>query len=465
MLRYKVSPGFHNADGLVRLGCGQADVSEMSYVNLGRLSEQQGSRSKVVLGFAQETVTGIFGQRGSGKSYTLGTIIESLGAKDAEANLGINIGDRAVLLLDTLNIYQYSARSVSTIRDDSLRERLSKKNASFEVKETNISVDIYYPEGKKQSFYTSTYEPFALDTRFIRPEDYAHIFDINLFKDPVGHLLQAAFDAVKNTGYYYKSVSRQGKEEAGLVELIEYLSDETNTDGTFERSTIRALRSRLQSLAQDKLFSSTPTSVSSMVKAGKVAILLLGHLDPPKRSLVAAILIRQLFNLRSAASEASKALKLDHTISGDEHAAAVKIMEEAPTRTLLCIDEAQGYAPPSKANPCTSILIQYVKEGRNHGLSLMVTSQQPSAIHSEILSQMDCVVAHRLTVQPDIDAVLRGAKGRSPDKISSGTQELSLHDLLRELKQGQAYISHGDATRSFITEIRPRVTAHGGIEV
>ncbi|MDP7445150.1 MAG: hypothetical protein QGF64_05715, partial [Candidatus Poseidoniia archaeon] len=105
-----------------------------------------------------------------------------------------------------------------------------------------------------------------------------------------------------------------------------------------------------------------------------------------------------------------------------------------------------------------------VKEGRNHGLSLMITSQQPSAIHPEILSQVDCVIAHRLTVQSDIDAVLRSAKGRSPEKISSGTQALSPHDLLRELAQGQAYISHGDTTRAFISEIRPRVTAHGGIE-
>ena len=77
---------------------------------------------------------------------------------------------------------------------------------------------------------------------------------------------------------------------------------------------------------------------------------------------------------------------------------------------------------------------------------------------------MDCVIAHRLTVQSDIDAVLRSAKGRSPEKISSGTQVLSIHDLLRELAQGQAYISHGDALRAFMAEIRPRVTAHGGIE-
>jgi len=463
MLRYKVSPGLRDEGGTICLGCGKSSIDEITHVNLGRLSEQ-GSQPKVVLGLVREVVTGIFGQRGSGKSYTLGTIIESLGAKDAGANIGFNIKDRAVLLLDTLNIYQYAAVPVSNIPDDSLRKILSRKIAGFGLKETDISIRTYYPEGHRQGFYTSRYEPFALDTSLIRPEDYAHIFEFDLFKDPTGHLLLAAFDAIRNTGYTYNSVARAGKEEAGLSELIEYLSDETNTAGSFEYTTVRALRSRLQSLARDELFSSTPTSVSSMVKADKVTILLLGHLAPPMRSLTAAILVRQLFNLRSIASEANKTLRLDSTISDEQRAVALKTIAASPPRTLLCIDEAQGYAPPSKANPCTSILIQYVKEGRNHGLSLMIASQQPSAIHPEILSQVDCVVAHRLTVQSDIDAVIRNAKGRSPEKISSGAQTLSVHDLLRELAQGQAYISHGDTTRAFITEIRPRVTAHGGIE-
>jgi len=463
MLRYRVSPGLRDQDGTVCLGCDPASMNQITHANLGRLSEQ-GSRPKVVLGFDREAVIGIFGQRGSGKSYTLGTVIEALGTKDPEANIGFNVNDRAVLLFDTLNIYQYSAVPVSQIPDESLRKEFSAKLATFNLKETDIAVRTYYPEGLRQGFYTSRYKPFALDTSLVRLEDYAHIFEIDLFKDPTGHLLLAAFDGVKNSGYTYNSVSREGDKNAGLPQLIEYLSDESNTSDSFERTTVRAVRSRLESLARDEMFSATPTALSSMLRPGEVTILLFGHLPPPMRSLIAAILVRQLFNLRSSAAEAHKTMRLDGTISENERAEALRTVELAPPRTLICIDEAHGYAPPSKANPCTSVLIQYVKEGRNHGLSLMMTSQQPSAIHPEILSQVDCVIAHRLTVQSDIDAVLRSAKGRSPEKMSSGTQALSPHDLLRELAQGQAYISHGDATRAFIMEIRPRVTAHGGIE-
>ena len=437
MLRYKVSPGIRDEDGTICLGCDRTRINQTTHVNLGRLSEQ-GLRPNVVLGFAREIVAGIFGQRGSGKSYSLGTIIEALGAKDAEANIGLNVDDRAVLLLDTLNIYQYAAVPVSKIPDEGLRKMLSAKIAGFGIKETDISIRTYYPEGRWQAFYTKRYEPFALDTSLIRPEDYAHIFEIDLFKDPIGHLLLAAFDAVKNSGYTYKSVFRAGKEEGNLSELIEYLSDETNTAGNFERTTVRALRSRLQSLARDKLFSSTPTQVSSMVMAGEVTILLLGQLAPPMRSLTAAILVRQLFNLRSAASEANKTLRLDGTISEDERAAAQKTIGASPPHTLLCIDEAQGYAPPSKTNPCTSILIQYVKEGRNHGLSLMMTSQQPSAIHLEILSQVDCVVAHRLTVQSDIDAVIRSVKGADlPRGCPAGRRRSRFMTCLGSLRRGR----------------------------
>jgi len=463
MLRYRVTPILRDKNGIITLGFKISNLNQITHANLGRLSEQ-GSRPKVILGFDREAVVGIFGQRGSGKSYTLGTVIEALGNNDTEANIGLNVNDRAVLLFDTLNIYQYTSVPVSSIYDKSLRDKLSKKIKSFNLKETEINIRPFYPEGRRQNFYTSDYTSFSIDTSYIRPEDYAHIFGIDLYKDPTGHLLLSAFDSIKYTGYNTDSGSRDGNENAGIAHLIEYLSYDANTSNDFEHNTVRALRSRLESLARDEMFSSEPTDLNTILRSGEVTVILLGHLSPPMRSLVAAILVRRLFNLRSIAAEAKKTLLLNSTLSDKNRSEAQKTLEQAPPRTLLCIDEAHGYIPTSKSIPSTSVLIQYVKEGRNHGLSLMITSQQPSAIHKEVLSQMDCVIAHRLTVQSDIDAVLKNAKGRSPEKISSAKQDLSVHDLLRELERGQAYISHGDVRRSFITEIRPRVTAHGGIE-
>ena len=97
-------------------------------------------------------------------------------------------------------------------------ETLSAKIAEFrQSKKLNIAVRTFYPEGHRQGFYTSRYQPFALDTSLIRPEDYAHIFDIDLFKDPTGHLLLAAFDATKSSGYTYKSATRAAKQRCRSV--------------------------------------------------------------------------------------------------------------------------------------------------------------------------------------------------------------------------------------------------------
>ena len=92
---------------------------------------RQGARPNVALGFSREVVTGIFGQRGSGKSYTLGAIVEGLGTTDTDANIGHNVCDRAVLLLDTLNIYQYAAIQVSKIPDETVRKALSARLSGF----------------------------------------------------------------------------------------------------------------------------------------------------------------------------------------------------------------------------------------------------------------------------------------------------------------------------------------------
>jgi DNA helicase HerA-like ATPase len=409
-------------------------------------------------------VVGIFGQRGSGKSFTLGALLEGLGATDQTAGIGQNIGDRGVLVLDTLNIYQYGTIPVSKIADAELRKESARAAAVFGVKETEIRLDISYPAGYKEDFYPLSYESFALSTANILPDDYGHIFELDIYKDPMGQLLLAAFDAIKDSGYTAGGRFVGGSPNSGLTQLVECLENDPTISANFGQTTVRALVARLRTLLRNPLFSDVGTPLNALVRAGRVRVLLLGQLAPSVRSVVAALIVRQLFDQRAKAAEANKALRLNSQLTLEEQAAAKRITENMAPRTVLCIDEAQGYAPPTKDRPSTGVLIQFVKEGRNHGLSLVITSQQPSSIHPELLSQLDCAVSHRLTVASDVEAVLRNAKGRSPENISSGAQELDERGLIRELRTGQAWVSHIDAERSFVLEVRPRVTAHGGIE-
>jgi hypothetical protein len=462
-LRYRITPALTPPASGIVLGSNAGDIQNTTHALLGRLAEQ-GTAAPVRFSFGAECVLGIFGKRGMGKSYTLGGILEALACNVPTSPIGHNTGDRAVLVLDTLNIYQYSVLPVSQIVDPALRTRAQEDLRAFGLTEQPVQIDISFPAGQGMPFYPAEYQAFALDTAQIRPEDYAHIFDVDLYREAMGQLLLAAHDAIKESGYTVNNAFRPGSEAAGLRELVECITSDPIMNQSFAPDTRRAVLARLSSLQRLPLFTDPPTSIANLLRPGRVRLLLLGQLSPALRSVVAGLLLRQLFNVRAVAAEAAKMLRLRSNLDADRKRQAEEIVRQSPPKTLVCIDEAQGYAPPTKSNPCTQVLIQFVKEGRNHGLSLCFTSQQPSAVHSEVLSQIDSVISHRLAVPTDIDAVLRNAKGRSPQKINSGQYELTEADLLRELAEGQAWVSHADAQRSMVLEVRPRVSAHGGIE-
>lgn len=461
--RYRVTPEIREKDGALVLGRGEAGRRKVPKgILVGKLAEQ-GPECSVWWSFERETVVGIFGKRGSGKSYTLGVFVEGLAAEAAESVVG-SVEDRAALVLDTLNIFQYAPVRCSEIPDETLRGEAVRQLRAFGLTDSPLNVRVSYPAGTEEPFYPETYEPFAVDTELIRPEDYAHLFEINLYRDPMGQLLLAAQEMAIERGRGARSGGGGTERGVTLRELVECLEEESELSEQFAEETRRALGARLGALFRMPMFSEAGTPLNDLLRAGECRVLLLGRLEPPLRSVVAALLTRQVFNARARAAEANKFLRLRAREGSDEYAMAHDVVRRSPPRTVLLIDEAQGYAPPSQSNPCTQILIQYVKEGRNHGLSLVFASQQPSAVHPEVLSQMDAVVAHRLTVATDIAATKKHAKGQSPHKIMSGGAVLSPEDLLRDLSQGQAWVSHGDSARAVVLQVRPRISAHGGIE-
>ncbi len=108
------------------------------------------------------------------------------------------------------------------------------------------------------------------------------------------------------------------------------------------------------------------------------------------------------------------------------------------------------------------MLTRFVREGRNYGLSFMVATQQPTALDSRILAQVDTLIAHKLTVQGDIDYVRRNLKSNLPQEVVHSGRMLEFDELLRTLDVGQALVSNSEAERAALVDIRPRVSVHGG---
>jgi len=72
-----------------------------------------------------------------------------------------------------------------------------------------------------------------------------------------------------------------------------------------------------------------------------------------------------------------------------ERAEREAIVRNAPPKTWIVIDEAQDLIPAGRKTAATGPLIKLVKEGRNFGLSLVITTQQPRAVDSRVLSQVE----------------------------------------------------------------------------
>ena len=71
----------------------------------------------------------------------------------------------------------------------------------------------------------------------------------------------------------------------------------------------------------------------------------------------------------------------------------------------IIIDEAHEFLPQDKKTIATDSLIQLLREGRQPGISVVLATQQPGKIHTDVMTQSDIVISHRVTSQPDVEAL------------------------------------------------------------
>jgi DNA helicase HerA-like ATPase len=96
-----------------------------------------------------------------------------------------------------------------------------------------------------------------------------------------------------------------------------------------------------------------------------------------------------------------------------------------------------------------------LREGRQPGISLVLATQQPGVIHRDAMTQADVVIAHRLTAQPDIEA------------LNSIMQTYLLESIRKSMSdlpslKGSALILDDNSERIYPIRVRPKYTWHGG---
>jgi len=98
-----------------------------------------------------------------------------------------------------------------------------------------------------------------------------------------------------------------------------------------------------------------------------------------------------------------------------------------------------------------------VKEGRQPGLSFVAVSQQPGAIDTDLLSQCDLLIIHKITAQEDLSAV---------SKLGQSYIRGDLKVYIKRIREpGEVIIVDDHEERLWMGHVRERETRHGGSEL
>lgn len=200
------------------------------------------------------------------------------------------------------------------------------------------------------------------------------------------------------------------------------------------------LRGLLRMVASWGLFSGK-ASFDSLLESGSVSIIDLsgyGH-EPEVKSCIVASLARALYDARVEARRREEGRR------------------EVPL-VWLFIDEAHMFMDYTADMRAGRVLTnEWLRQGRQPGLSLVLATQRPSALGKDVLSQADLIVCHRLTLRDDVEALESARPAYVKEPVPDAISRLG--------KERGAAIVIDDATESYhVIKVRPRMSEHGGGE-
>ncbi len=403
--------------GLVLLGKGYVKMGQ--YTSLSNPIYMDVARSHVVL---------VAGKRGSGKSYTLGVIAEELSNLPKETSQNI-----ASLIFDTMGIYW-------TMKFENQKDKNLLNE--WKLKPKNLPVKIFVPAGH-YDFYTEKGIPadksFALDVTELNSEDWVLTFGLDII-NPVSVLIQRTITKLKGTKY-------------NIDDIITHLRNNTDTNqetknaaiGLFEAAKTWGIFAKKQTEA---------TKIKDLINRGTTTVLDLSVYNAVGafnvRALVISLVSRKIFNQRMSAR---KKEEIESVSKGLDYLSQTEKKEEP--LVWIFIDEAHEFLPLNKKTIATDALIQLLREGRQPGISLVLATQQPGQIHRDVMTQSDIVIAHRVTSQPDLEALNYIMQSYLLESIKK------YMDDLPDLK-GSAILLDDNSERIYPMRMRPRFTWHGG---
>lgn len=397
------------------------------YVKMGPVTSLS---NRILLDVAKSHVVFICGKRGSGKSYTMGVIAE--GVADLPPEVKNNI---SIILLDTMGVYW--TMKYPNLKDAELLEESGLKPKGMNV--TIFTPTGYFKEHKEKGIPTDF--PFSIKPIDLDAEDWLKSFGLDRNSEE-GVLVERIIHKMQKTKKSYS---------------IQNIINEIQTDERSEQRIKDIVENHFLGADTWGLFDEKGTEMKDLAKGGQVAVLDLSvYATMPGgwgiKALALGLISKKLFIERMIARKFEEFQSVHETTHyfSEEH----KEKLEMPL-VWLVIDEAHEFLPFKGATAASEALITILREGRQPGISLILASQQPGKIHTDVMTQADTVIAHRVTARLDVDAL-----GTLMQSYMREGLVKQLDDLPR--LKGSAIIFDDTNERMFPMRIRPRITWHGG---
>lgn len=378
----------------------------------------------------------ITGTRGSGKSFDLGVLVEGISKLATASSIQHKVKPITSIIIDTQSQFWtlgYAPRENIQANREQLGE-LQRWNL-----EPNYlsSAKVFSPPSSAKLLGTE--KTLQIRPKDVRAEEWCGLLGQEVYS-PQGHIIATTLDALCDRDFE-------------ISDILNYIADDSNWPSMAESSR-NAISYKLDDYRRTNLFSAGGLRVKDFLEEGTCNILSLRELRNEDKSLITAVIARNLFDILGRHHNKKKSASFfQRPFEGDG----------TPERVWLVIDEAHVVAPKDQLSPARSALVEYVKRGRDAGLSLVLATQQPSALDDRILSQVNVTFSHRLSFQSDISAAVDRIPTKSVKSMKfAGTSLTDFGDMVRILDAGQCFLGDQVSSRTVLVQIRPRVSAHGG---
>lgn len=402
---------------------GAVDIGKQ-YIEMGKTISLS---NKILLDVTRPHIVMIAGKRGSGKSYTMGVICEAIATMPKEVRENLSC-----LLIDTMGIFW-------TMKEANYREERLLRKWEMEPKGFD-NIRVFVPHGMFEDHRVKGIpvdEPFSLTVSDLSGTEWNMAFNITP-TESMGIGIERTITKL-----------RAAMEKYDVDDIIKQIEQDPKID----TQTKNALTNRFETVKSWGLFQKEGTTIIDLLKPGYVNIIdvsVYSHLTGAFsiRDLVIGLLTKRLLEERMIARKLEEMQDIQRSW-------AVERKEKRVPLIWLLIDECHQFLPRQGKTLATGPLVQCIREGRQPGISMILATQQPGKLHTDVLTQSDLILSHRVTSKLDVEALNSIMQTYLPYALQKYL------DMLPKMP-GAAIVLDDNQERVYPIQIKPRRTWHGG---